>query len=139
MRKFELRPEALASLASRFLVSGLRRMLRVALIVFAMNTDYHTRLKGDLSRPRRDGRLPVTFLSLPHPRSQSSTAGSVAHSAIVLASARPDSCFRSRAATPLESFRPPSAPESCLREEIHSHCWRLWPDAYPGECPPLQA
>jgi hypothetical protein len=28
----------LASLASRFLVSGFRRMLRVALCVFAMNT-----------------------------------------------------------------------------------------------------
>src|SRR5580700_3540095 len=42
MRKFELRPETLASLASRFLTSGFSRMLRVALRVFAMNTSYHT-------------------------------------------------------------------------------------------------
>ena len=36
--KFELRPETFASLASRFLTSGFSRMLRVALLVFAMNT-----------------------------------------------------------------------------------------------------
>jgi hypothetical protein len=35
---YELRPEAFANFASRFLVSGFRRTLRVALRVFVMNT-----------------------------------------------------------------------------------------------------
>jgi hypothetical protein len=37
MRKFELRPEAFAGFASRFLVSGLRRTPRAALRVFSMD------------------------------------------------------------------------------------------------------
>jgi hypothetical protein len=41
IRKFELRPEACASLSSRFLVSGLSRTLSDALRVFAMNTFCH--------------------------------------------------------------------------------------------------
>ena len=41
MRKLELRPEAFASLVRRFLISGLSRMLNVALRVFAINTCYH--------------------------------------------------------------------------------------------------
>jgi len=45
MRKLELRPEAFASLASRFFTSGLSRMLRVALLVFAMNTYYTIKFK----------------------------------------------------------------------------------------------
>jgi hypothetical protein len=38
MRKFELRPEACAKRASRFLVPGFSRTLNVELRVFAMNT-----------------------------------------------------------------------------------------------------
>jgi hypothetical protein len=38
MRKLELRPEAFASFANFFLVSGLNRTLKVALRVFFMNT-----------------------------------------------------------------------------------------------------
>ncbi len=45
MKKFELRPEAWASFASRFLVSGLRRTLTAALRVFPW-----TKLLSDLRR-----------------------------------------------------------------------------------------
>src|SRR4029077_3350682 len=81
----------------------------------------------------------LTLLFLPHPQSRSLTAGIATHSATSPATAPPDSCFRWRDVAPLESFHLPSAPESFHLGETPQRRSQPLPDAYPGECPQVQA
>jgi hypothetical protein len=62
MRKFELRLESFASLASRVLVSGFSRMLKVAVRVFAMNTEIRDYVAKD--KPDAAARLATRIVSL---------------------------------------------------------------------------
>src|SRR5580704_647521 len=70
------------------------------LIVFLV---FNSRLVGI------QGILGSKFPSRPHPQSQSSTAGTAAHSLTAPATAPPDSYSHSRAATTPESFHLPTA------------------------------
>src|SRR6201993_4911507 len=82
-----------------------------------------------------------TIPSRSHPQCRSSIADTATHSAIAPAAAPPGSCFRWPAAEPPAPSRPPTAPASCLQEEILAlHC-PISMDAHRCECrnPPIVA